>query len=186
MHSINISSLCTSKGQTCCPVLSQLQFSYVLFLWHLTTRLNSSQGATKLGSVGPALLIVLLRRQSIALLWTILATTVLICFDHDSLQSRVTPSSLVSTCSISTLFYYKIQLRFSGLVNDMSQIQCFQIQLYLGLTDSLPPTPTVTAALCWMLQSFQSLQQLLCVVLSHPHTQTHWLTQSGMSLVKIE
>jgi hypothetical protein len=60
MHII-ICSLCTSKSQPCC---------HVPLLWHLTTRLNSSPDATKLGPVGPTLLIVLLRRQSSALLWT--------------------------------------------------------------------------------------------------------------------
>ena len=63
------------------------------------------QGATKLGPVGPALLIVLLRRQSSSLLYRllpILAMTGSICVEHDSLQSSVTPSSLViSTFSIS-------------------------------------------------------------------------------------
>ena len=58
MHIINISSVYI-QGTT---VLNSL------FLWHLTTRLNSSQVVTKLGPVGPALLILLLRRQGIALL----------------------------------------------------------------------------------------------------------------------
>ena len=39
-------------------------------LWHMTTLLNSSPGAIKLGPVGPAWLKVLLSRQSSALLWT--------------------------------------------------------------------------------------------------------------------
>ena len=52
----------------------------------------------------------------------ILVTVVSICFDHDRLQSRVTPSSLVtSTCLISTLF---ITIFSWGLVNDLSKIQC--------------------------------------------------------------
>ena len=29
MHIINVSEVCISKGQPCCSVLSQLQFSYV-------------------------------------------------------------------------------------------------------------------------------------------------------------
>ena len=55
MHIINICSLCTSKGPPCSE-----PFAKSNFVWHLTTRLNSSQGATKVGPVGPALLIVLL------------------------------------------------------------------------------------------------------------------------------
>jgi hypothetical protein len=54
-------------------------------LWHLTTRLNSSPGATKLEPVGPVL-IVLLKRQSALYhgqIYPILATVVS-CFDHDS------------------------------------------------------------------------------------------------------
>ena len=63
MHIINVSSVRADLfGDNC-------NFPKSLCMWHLTTRLNSSPGATKLGPVGPALLIVLLRRQSSALLW---------------------------------------------------------------------------------------------------------------------
>ena len=65
MHIINISSLFTSKGQPCCPVLSQLQQKKSFFVAPDHT---TEQGATKLGPVGPALLIVLLRRQNFATL----------------------------------------------------------------------------------------------------------------------
>ena len=55
------------QGPAVLPCSEPIAIFLSSFLWHLTTRLNSSQGATKLGPVGPALLIVLLR-QSIALL----------------------------------------------------------------------------------------------------------------------
>ena len=76
-------------------------------LWHLTASLSSSPGAAKLEPVGPALLISAVKKVEqcyiIDRLLSIFATVVSICFDHDSVQSRVTPRSVVtSTCSIST------------------------------------------------------------------------------------
>jgi hypothetical protein len=70
MHIINVSSLCTSKGQPCCPVLSQLQFSRVPFCG---TCPHSGPGMTKPGPVGLALLI--------DILLPILATVESKCFD---------------------------------------------------------------------------------------------------------
>ena len=66
--------------RTSCDALSE---PFAIFLspslWHLTKQLNSRPGATKLGPVGPALLIVLLRRQSSALLWTDFSSPHLSC-----------------------------------------------------------------------------------------------------------
>ena len=57
-----------SEIQAVQPCSEQIAIFRSPSLWHLTTRLNSSPGATKLGPVGPALLTVLLKRQSNAIL----------------------------------------------------------------------------------------------------------------------
>ena len=56
-------------------------------LTHLTTQLVSSPGVTKPGPVGPDCLTEISRKQSRPL--PILVTIESICFDHDSLLSRV-------------------------------------------------------------------------------------------------
>ena len=118
IHIINISCLCPSVLLCSEPIAIFLSLS----LWHPTTRLNSSPDVTKLWPLGPLDRVVKKAEQHFIMdrLIPILATPVSTCFDLDGLQSRVTPSSLVtSTCSNSTLFI----TRFSrGLVNDLSQI----------------------------------------------------------------
>jgi hypothetical protein len=55
----------------------------------------------------------------------ILAIVVSTSFDHDSLQSRVTPSSIF--ISTAQFLHYLLQylVEVYGLVNDLSEIQCF-------------------------------------------------------------
>ena len=78
------------------------------FLWHLTTRLNSSPDVTKPEPVGRLVDNAVKKVEQhfiMDILLPILATVVSIYFDHESLQSRVTPSSLVtSNYYIFTLF----------------------------------------------------------------------------------
>ena len=101
---VNLSSTLSEERLTCIllmlvPCSEPIAIFLSPSLWHLTTRLNSSPGAAKLACLVDS--VVKKAEQSII----ILATVASICFDHDSLQSSVTPSSLVtSTCSISTLF----------------------------------------------------------------------------------
>ena len=55
----------------------------------------------------------------------ILATVVSLCFDHDSLQSRVITQAVLSP-QFSKFLHYLLQdlVEGYGLVNDLSQIQC--------------------------------------------------------------
>lgn len=66
MHMINVSSTQTFKGQ---PWSGPVVIFPNPSVWHLTTRLGSSLGATKLEPAGRALLILLLR-QSSASVWS--------------------------------------------------------------------------------------------------------------------
>ena len=68
---VDLSSILSQERLTCillmvslcvCPRASYAALFLCPSLWHLITQLNSSPGATKLEPVGPALLIVLLRR----------------------------------------------------------------------------------------------------------------------------
>ena len=63
-----------------------------MFLSPSMWRLDSSPGATKLGPVGPDIVVKAEQRFIMDRLRPILSTTASICFGHDSLHSRVTTS----------------------------------------------------------------------------------------------
>ena len=118
----------------------------------------------------------------------ILATVVLTCFDHASLQSRITPSSLVtSTSSISTSFIslFSIALGFGEWFVPNTMLYVFEI----FRTNVFLATHSETSCSSLLSVSVISLAVVADVysVESSAYIDTLALFKaSGMSLVQIE
>jgi hypothetical protein len=127
------------------------------FLWHLTDAAEQSSKCDKASTCRTCVVDSVAKKAEdrfiIHRLLPILATTASICFDHDSLQSRVTPSSLVSsTCSFSTWFIIRFSwcLGFSECFVANTMLLVFRVLQCLDIPrGASPPTSGGFSTTSW-------------------------------------